>query len=429
MKRWTLNRRTRPTPTGAGATRSHFFNRVWLGAAAVALVIGAVAGNPALTLLSLLVLVTAGGGWLWNRSALNDISYERTLSADRALPGDIVTVTISVTNRKLLPIPWLIIDDELPDDLRPIARATMPSGTVGRQVMRLTTYVRSFERVSWTIEMECLARGIQRVGPVTLRSSDPFGFFSSKRTEQIMDEVIVYPRSVPLPDLGFPHFQPLGDTRAPRHLLTDPLRTIGIRDYRPEDSFKSIHWKATARQGSLHVRVNEPITTLTVAVFANLDTFTHYWEGLDINAAERVIEITASIARWSLERSFATGVFANGVVAGSDQPLRLLPGLSDAQLPRIMTGLARVSPYSTVSFAAFLRAEAGRLPGGSTVAVVSAHLDDALTAQLAALIAAGRTTVFIPVGECEAPSLRGLIVRPVPDAIGQSETTPVEEAA
>lgn len=397
----------------AGASRSLFFNRLWLGIAAMTLVVGVATGRQALSLLGLLVLVSAGAGWLWNRSALNGVEYERSLSADRALPGDIVMLTISVTNRKVLPVPWLNLDDEFPDALDAVDRKTTISGTSGRRTMRLSTSIRPFERVTWRIPLRCLERGVHEFGPAVLRASDPFGFFTNRRTVPGPARLLVYPRTFPLEDLGFPRQQPLGDTRVPRHLVTDPMRVIGIRDYRPEDPFRAIHWKATARHGSLQVRINEPITTLTLTVFANLETFTHYWEGLDVIGSEQVIEVAASLARWSFERKHAVGVYANGVVAGSDQALRLPPGLGSDQLPRVMTGLAAVSPYSTLPFASFLRAESARLPWGSTVVIVSAYLNDVLTAQLAALLAAGRQTIFVPVGECEIPALSGLIVRPV----------------
>ena len=42
--------------------------------------------------------------------------------------------------------------------------------------------------------------------------------------------------------------------------LADPLRTVGVRDYHPEDSFRHLHWKATARAQQLQVRVFEPTT-------------------------------------------------------------------------------------------------------------------------------------------------------------------------
>jgi uncharacterized protein (DUF58 family) len=61
-----------------------------------------------------------------------------------------------------------------------------------------------------------------------------------------VDQIIVFPRIWP---------------------LEDPLRTIDIRDYQPEDDLRHIHWKATARRAQLQVRAFEPAETLTLVFF------------------------------------------------------------------------------------------------------------------------------------------------------------------
>jgi uncharacterized protein (DUF58 family) len=399
-----------------GTTRSLFFNRAWIGGAAIVLLIGVAAGVTALSLLALLVLVTAGLGALWNRWSLVGVEYRRELSLDRAFPGDEVTLTITVVNRKPLPLPWLAIEDELAEALQPRDRETTMSGTTGRRALRIVTNVRPYERVTWRVPIGCPTRGLHTLGPVTLRAADPFGFFANRLTLHVADAIVVYPRVVSLPELGFPPRLVLGETRVARHLLSDPSRVVGVRDYRPDDPFRSIHWKATARQGTLQVRIAEPTTTLQLAIFLNLDTFEHYWEGLDVPTAERTIEVAASIASWATGQRYAVGVYANGVVAGSDQALRVPPGRGPAQLPRVLEGLAKISPYSTVAFVRALRAGSVRLPWGSTVVVVTSLVPDGLLAQLAGLMAGGYRVVLVTVGEVEVSLVRGLVVRRVDGA-------------
>lgn len=396
-----------------GATRSLFFNRAWIGGAGIVLLIGVATGMTALSLLALLVLVTAGLGAAWNRWSLVGVEYQRVLSIDRAFPGDVVTLTITVVNRKPLPLTWLAIEDELAEALQPVDRETTMSGTTGRRVLRIVSNVRPYERVSWRVPVRCPARGLHTLGPVTLRAADPFGFFSSRLTLDVADTVLVYPRLVPMPELGFPPRLALGETRVARHLLSDPSRVVGVRDYRPDDPFRSVHWKATARQGALQVRIAEPTTTLQLAIFVNLDTFEHYWEGLDVATAERVIEVAASLASWATGQRYAVGVYANGVVAGSDQALRIPPGRGPAQLPRLLEGLAKISPYSTVAFGRTLRAGTARLPWGSTIVVVTSLLPEGVLAQLAGLMASGHRVVLVVVGEVDVPMVRGLVVRRV----------------
>jgi uncharacterized protein (DUF58 family) len=406
-------RRRRAGTGEPGATRSLFFNRAWIGGAALLLLIGVASGETALSLLALLVLVTAGLGALWNRYSLAGVEYDRVLSIDRAFPGDVVTLAITVVNRKPLPLPWLSIEDELAEALHPLDRETTMSGTSGRRVLRIVSNARPFERVTWRVPVRCPARGLHTLGPVILRAGDPFGFFANRVTAAVPAAILVYPRLTPLPELGFPPRLALGETRVVRHLLTDPSRVVGVRDYRPDDPFRSIHWKATARQGALQVRIAEPTTTLQLAIFVNLDTFEHYWEGLDVAASERAIEIAASLAAWAVGERYAVGVYANGIVAGSDQALRVPPGRGPAQLPRVLEGLAKISPYSTVAFGRILRAGAGRLSWGSTIVVVTSLLPEGLLIQMTELMAGGHRVVLVPIGDVAVPPVHGLIVRRV----------------
>jgi uncharacterized protein (DUF58 family) len=409
---------------GEGQGRRLFFNRLWLGGAALALLVATATGQAALALLALLVLVTAGVAWVWNRWSLAGVAYRRELAATRAFPGDEVGLTVRVANLKPLPVPGLTIDDELADGLTPLDReATLGAGG-GRRMLRFTASVRPFERVTWRLTVRCERRGVHSLGPAVLRAGDPFGFFSSRLDLPEEATILVYPRVHSIPDLGFPARQPFGEARVTRHLLTDPARVIGARDYTPDDPFRAIHWKATARLGRLQVRVTEPTTTLQLAVFVNLDTFEHYWEGLDVDLSERTIEVGASVAAWAVGARYATGAYANGIVAGSDQALRIPPGRGPAQLPRILEGLAKISPYSTVGFPRLLKVESGRLPWGSTAVVVSPIMPDALTAQLAAMLAAGLRVVLIPLGACPVPALGGLVVRQL-----AHEATPLERAS
>lgn len=414
-------REDRDTPGEPGQVRSLFFNRIWIGGAGLVLLVGVVAGVPALSLLALLVLATAGLAAAWNQVCLARVEYHRSLSDDRAFPGDVVTLTLTVVNRKPLPLPWLAIEDELAEALEPVDHETTISGTAGRRVLRIVTSVRPYERVTWRVPLRCPARGRHALGPATLRAGDPLGFFANRITLATTNVILVYPRVHALSDLGFPLRLPLGEARVVRHLLTDPARVVGVRPYRTDDPFRSIHWKASARLGTLQVRVAEPTTTLQLAVFVNLDTFEHYWEGLDVLTAEQAIEVGASIAAWGNAQRYAVGLYANGVVAGSDQALRVPPGRGPAQLPRMLEGLAKISPYSSVSFVRTLQAEAERLPLGSTVVVVTGMLPDTLRAQLAALLASGLRVVLVPIAGCPVPELRGLIVRRVTES---GATTP-----
>lgn len=397
-------------PARVGRARSLFFNSVWLWSAAALILLGMALRERAPTLLGLLTLVTAGGAWLWARLSLNGVVVTRTIETDRLFPGEDATFRISVVNRKLLPLAWLEIHDQLPDDLRVVEQPGVPSGIPGRDVLQITTAMRWYERVSWTFHAHCPVRGQFVFGPTQVRSGDLFGFFNATHTLENFASLLVYPRVVSLEEIGIPPRHLFGDQRVRRQMVTDPSRIVGVRDYRPEDSFRHVHWKATARVGTLQTKVFEPSTAIQFGVFLNLDTFEHYWEGIDYERAEDAITVTASLAIHALDDRQTVGVYANGVSGGSDQPLRVRPSRSPSQRGEILAGLAKLSPIASINFARLLRAETLRFPMGSTVVVVTALVTDATAAVLADLHRGGRRVVLVTIDDVEIPSIRGLIV-------------------
>lgn len=395
-------------------SRSLFFNTYWLYGAGLLILIGALARERSLSLLGLLTLCTAGGSWLWARYSLDGVEYSRSLSAQRLFSGESVTMRFSIINRKLLPLAWLDIEDQIGDRLRVIDRDILPSGIPGVDVLRITTATRWYERVTWNVEIACPSRGYHSLGPVTLRSGDLFGFFQRKETIPSLSALTVYPRIVPLDDVGIPARHLFGDQRIRRQIITDPSRTAGVRDYRPEDSIRYVNWKATARVQSLQTKVFEPTTEIQFGVFLNLDTFEHYWEGLDYERAEGAIVVAASIAAHALGERHAVGMYANGIVGGSDQGLRVRAGRSPSQLEEILTGLAKLSPIASLNFPRLLHAETTRFPWGSTIVVITGIMTGPIAAAIVEQVAKRHQVVVLTVGDdVEVMPMRGVTVIPL----------------
>ena len=69
---------------------------------------------------------------------------------------------------------------------------------------------------------------------------------------------------VPLQGYDLASRRPIGDVRLMHRLYEDPTRIAGVRPYEPGDPLNRIHWRATARTGTLHSKITEP-STLTGA--------------------------------------------------------------------------------------------------------------------------------------------------------------------
>src|SRR5262249_19443746 len=115
-------------------------------------------------------------------------------------------------------------------------------------------------------QIECLMRGYFQIGPLTLESGDLFGLHRRFRVLTEPTFLLVYPRIVPLLGYDLASRRPIGDVRMSHRLYEDPTRIAGVRAYQQGDPLNRIHWRATARTGSLHSKVHEPSTLPGITV-------------------------------------------------------------------------------------------------------------------------------------------------------------------
>jgi uncharacterized protein (DUF58 family) len=190
-------------------------------------------------------------------------------------------------------------------------------------------------------------------------------------------------------------------------LFEDPLRTTGVRDYRPGDSPRRLHWKATARAPgqTLQVKLFEPTTVHRVHVLLNVSTSDQNWswQGYDPDALEAAITTAASVASWAVERDLPVGLAANANLFHSSAPVRVAPSRDPRQLMHIFEGLARLVPMGSMPPESLVSLESRGLAYGTTVVMVTAVVSHALIAQLQRLKRRGHRPVLLLITSVEEP--------------------------
>jgi uncharacterized protein (DUF58 family) len=346
---------------------------------------------------------------VWQRYCLVGLSYRRSLGQQRAFFGEEVPITLEITNEKPLPLPWLEIEDTVPGTgMTMLPVHTSPSHIPNRRFLNMLLSVRWYERVRRHYTVRCGARGVHTFGPATLRTGDVFGLATQEMDVANWDYLLVYPKVISLDRLGLPSRNPFGDLQQRRQwLFEDPLRTIGVRDYRPGDSPRRLHWKATARAPgqALQVRLFEPTTSHRLHVLLNVSTSEQNWswQGYDPDALEAAITTAASVASYGADRGLLIGLAANAKLFHSTAAVRIKPNRDPRQLMHILEALARLVPMASMPAEALVDLESRELAYGTTVVMVTTYAGDRLIHRLQQLKRGGHQPVLLLITAAEQP--------------------------
>ena len=425
-------------------------NRRWYFACAGVILVALLFRQPLILIVGLLALLVLIAIDVWATYCLTDLRFERALSQKRAPFGAEVTLSVSVENAKLLPLPWLEIEDNLSRALSVRGRRLRVNPTTNRAILESLFSTRWYERVTRRYTILCNTRGVHTFGPTNVSSGDLFGFTERKETLENRQYLIVYPLIVPLSSFNLPARHPFGDRRAPRRLLEDPSRVIGVRDYTYGDDLRRVHWKATARTMQLQSKIYEPTTTYTLALFLNVSVQVSSAFSPHFNPYEELLELSvctaASVASWALNEGYAVGLSTNSFLytpeLGSSQEatygskhdeslqssalarvkrrrVQIPPANGGEQRKRLMEALARVQSFFSSSMEEMIQSEQAHLPAGATVVVITSTISDPLLDALKRLRQAGHSvTILLISNQPVASRLAGIPVH----SIGGEET-------
>lgn len=193
---------------------------------------------------SILILPLASLFLLTNAlSAKNDLNIEvkKTLIQDSVMIGETATVKLEVANKGKERIDFLEVYDKLPAEL------CLTEGT-----NHLVVSLDAGERAGFTYEILCSRRGRYVIGPTYLRARDPLGFNFNESTRPLTSSLHVLPQIERLRANDLP-FKRTGQWPGIIHSSQRGTGTefYGLRNYLPEDDFRRVEWKTSARMGKL----------------------------------------------------------------------------------------------------------------------------------------------------------------------------------
>lgn len=303
---------------------------------------------------------------LWARQSMRALVFGRHLP-QRAFWGETVEGEVWLENKSRLPIAWLDVHESLP--------VALASGESPHEVVSLLGH----ERYTITYRLVCRKRGVYTVGPLTVRLGDLFGLVPARIIGGDVDTIIVYPRVVPLAQLGLPAHAPFVGMKNRVPLLHDPSRFVGVRPYAEGDPPRMIHWSASAHLDDLMVKTFEPTIARETLFVLDVD-LARYAHGQRYTATELAITAVASMAVHLVQTAQqAVGLLAHGM-DGLEQTRTLywLPVQSgQAHLVHMLELLARIQPADDVSVLPHVRRATAQLAWGATIVLVTGDVDAA----------------------------------------------------
>lgn len=373
-----MRRRRSLTSRGAGA----------LVAALCCMILANVVGARILLYIGVLLAALTLFSLLAVRLPRRSGTVTRQISTDLLTVSETSRVTVRFTLRALR-VPRGLWHDVLPDAVSGDSGGEYPPET--GQLSYLITGVR---------------RGVWPLGPLMLRTVDPFGL--AQREESFGDtrSVTVVPEVFALAPLAVRVGAAGGTAHTSSTRLGQGSDNLSPRGYIPGDSMRRIHWRATAHRGQLMVRQEEEESSPDAVVV--LDRSSRRWTapGPEADLAfEAAVSLCASAAVHLAAEGYSVDVLDSaGTLLGA------LRGHEDDR-DGLLVALAMVSPRGEGRDLATL---IGGTPPGPLV-YITGRLDEedaALLRPAGAAAAMLFSTELLP-GAAEASTPHGWTVVPL----------------
>jgi uncharacterized repeat protein (TIGR01451 family) len=363
----------------------------WFAGVALLLVVALVFGLELLAYAMYALLGVMGLSRLLSRIWAANLSATRECNRFSVHVGDTVAVVITIENAGILPVVWVLLEDLLP------AHALMhkpPNLHVKGERLQVAM-LKGHGQKTLFYQLECNQRGYYQIGPLVLETGDLFGLHRRYRVGTQPHFLLVYPEVVPLEGFDIASRRPIGEVRMSHRLYEDPTRIAGVRRYEAGDPLNRIHWRATARTGSLHSKVYEPSTVVGATILLDFHRATHNPHH-EPYRSELAVTAAASVANAVFEMGQQVGLVTNGrdaadrirqegwdydlrsrqaarkaaeMLPHSDrlQPVTVETRRGSEQLMRILETLARVELTDGLNLAQLVTEAAGRLPRDAAV--------------------------------------------------------------
>ena len=249
--------------------------------------------------------------WQSLKHCLDGLSCDLRLSRRTVECGESFQLISTVTNAKRLPVLFLHLSERVPEEMSVELEHTgvkredrpMPSGGCSTS-LKQTLYIMPRQKVTRTLNAQLPARGRYIFRGSDLTAGDLLGLKERKAEFLRYREVVVLPPRVDLASLDSAFGNYLGDISVRRFILSDPILTVGFREYTGREPQRDISWPRSLRDGRLMVKQYDYTAELTVTVILNIASGTQ-------EEIERAYSLTRVVCERLEERHISYSFITN----------------------------------------------------------------------------------------------------------------------
>ncbi len=265
------------------------------------------------------------------------LSANACFSENQATEGDIVQLTATVDNRKMLPVTTVKVNVELDRGLEFQDQSNL---AISDKNYRSEIFsLRGNERVVRDIPLFCGKRGYYHIDGINLVGNDLFYTRRFLDSQKVNSSLCVYPGKAEARKLMVATQKMTGETVVRSSDCDDPFTFRGIRQYQSFDSIRDINWKASAKTGDLRVNIHDFTAEQEIGII--LDT---EWDSLlkPESLLEESIRIASSLADEFVGQGIMTSMITNGRDCLTGEMFSISGGANAQHSGAIQYGLARV---------------------------------------------------------------------------------------
>lgn len=309
----------------------------------------------------------------WSAIIKKSMEYIICIDKKRAFVDEDIRLFTQITNRKIVPIPWIMIEVKLPIYFN-FNNSKVQIFSQTKNLFKIITSLLFFEELSRYDSFKCSKRGLYKLKTAEIEIGDFLGLAKTNLQVNIDNDLIVYPKIKELVELIYVPKSLQGDLSVRRWIIKDPTQVLGVRKYTIGDSFNIIDWKASARNNDLYVKKFDFTSDPSIMIFLDIQTENAHWMGVNYEVVEQGIDLVASLMDKALNEKVATGYTANTTFQNEKDDVFIYPSNNGTQRIKILEALAKTTYERTYTITNLLNLRINSLGKCCTIILLLSYI-------------------------------------------------------